>query len=75
MREGVWFTLAGVGLGLAGAMAMTRYLSSLLYGVSAYDPITFAVAALSLAGAALLACYLPARRAVKVDPLIALRHE
>jgi putative ABC transport system permease protein len=75
MREGMWFTLAGVGLGLAGAMAMTRFLSSQLYGVSAYDPTTFAVAALSLAGAALLACYLPARRAAKVDPLIALRHE
>jgi putative ABC transport system permease protein len=75
MREGVWFMLAGVGLGLAGAMAMTRYLSSLLYGVSATDPITFAVAASSLAGAALLACYLPARRAAKVDPLIALRHD
>src|SRR5262245_40305959 len=75
MREGAWFTLAGVGLGLAGAMAMTRYLSSLLYGVSATDPITFAVAAFSLAGAALLACYLPARRAAKVDPLIALRHD
>jgi len=75
MREGAWFTLAGVSLGLAGAMAMTRYLSSLLYGVSATDPITFAVAASSLAGAALLACYLPARRAAKVDPLIALRHD
>src|SRR5215468_883542 len=75
MREGVWFTLAGVGLGLAGAMSMTRYISSLLYGVSAYDPITFVVAALSLAGAAMLACYLPARRAAKVDPLVALRHE
>ena len=75
MREGAWFTLAGVGLGLAGAMAMTRYLSSLLYGVSATDPTTFAAAASSLAGAALLACYLPARRAAKVDTLIALRHD
>jgi predicted permease len=75
MREGVGFTLAGVGLGLAGALAMTRYLSSLLYGVSSYDPITFVVAALSLASAAMLACYLPARRAAKVDPLIALRHD
>ena len=75
MREGAWFTLTGVGLGLAGAMAMTRYLTSLLYGVSAYDPITFVMAALSLAGAAMLACYLPARRAAKVDPLIALRQD
>jgi len=75
MSEGVRFTLAGVGLGLAGAIAMTRYISSLLYGVSANDPITFVVAALALAGAALLACYLPARRAAKVDPLVALRHE
>jgi putative ABC transport system permease protein len=75
MREGLLFTLAGVGLGLAGAMALTRYLSSLLYGVSVYDPTTFAVAASSLAGAALLACYLPARKAAKVDPLVALRCE
>jgi len=75
MSEGVWFTLAGVGLGLAGAIAMTRYISSLLYGVSANDPTTFAVAALSLKCAALLACYLPARRAAKVDPLVALRHQ
>jgi putative ABC transport system permease protein len=56
-------------------MAMTRYLSSQLYGVSAYDVATFAVAALSLVGAAMLACYLPARRAAKVDPLVALLHD
>jgi putative ABC transport system permease protein len=75
MREGAWFTLAGVGLGLCGAVMLTRYLSSMLYGVTATDLITLAVAALTLAGAALLGCYLPARRAAKVDPLIALRHE
>ncbi len=75
MREGIWFTAGGVGLGLCGAMMLTRYLSSLLYGVSATDPITMALAAVSLASAALLACYLPARRAARVDPLVALRHE
>ena len=75
MREGIRFTAGGIGLGLGGAMMLTRYLSSLLYGVSATDPITMALAALSLASAALLACYLPARRAARVDPLVALRHE
>ncbi|MGH9849146.1 MAG: ABC transporter permease [Blastocatellia bacterium] len=75
MSEGCWLTLAGVSLGLFGSLMLTRFLSSLLYGVSATDPITFVIAALSLAGAALLACYLPARRAAKVDPLIAIRHE
>ncbi|MGH9934925.1 MAG: ABC transporter permease, partial [Blastocatellia bacterium] len=63
MSEGCWLVLAGVTLGLFGAITLTRFLSSLLYGVSATDPITFVIAALSLAGAALVACYLPARKA------------
>jgi putative ABC transport system permease protein len=75
MRESGWLVLAGVSLGLLGALALTRYLSTLLYGVSATDPLTYVMAALSLAGAALLACWIPARRASRVDPLIALRHE
>jgi len=62
-----------MGIGLAGAFMATRFLSSLLYGVAAWDPITFAAIATLIAGVAFLACWLPARRAARVDPVIALR--
>jgi putative ABC transport system permease protein len=69
--------LAGAGLliGLAGSFALMRVMKTLLFGVSAADPLTFAASALLLLAVSLLACWVPARRAAKVDPLIALRHD
>jgi predicted permease len=73
--EGMKLALIGALLGLGGALALTRLLKTLLFGVSATDPLTFIVIAALLIMVALLACWIPARRATKVDPLIALRHE
>ena len=81
LRQGVTLALLGVTLGLAVAYALTRYLESrmklsqMLYGVQLFDPLTYGVIALLLMVVALIACFLPARRATRVDPMIALRHE
>jgi putative ABC transport system permease protein len=75
LGQGFRLVLIGVVLGIVGALAMTRFLSSLLYGVSVTDPVTFVAIPLLLAAVALLASYIPARRAMKVDPMVALRYE
>jgi ABC-type antimicrobial peptide transport system permease subunit len=75
VRHGGVVALVGIVLGLATALAGSRLIESLLYGVSSHDPVVFASAAVALLGVALLACWLPARRAAAVDPLVALRAE
>ncbi|HEV2490651.1 MAG TPA: ABC transporter permease [Candidatus Acidoferrales bacterium] len=75
MGQGVRLALAGVGIGVIGALAATRVMSSLLFGVSTTDPATFAVVAILLTAVALAASFFPARRAMRVDPMVALRYE
>jgi ABC-type transport system, involved in lipoprotein release, permease component len=75
VKHGMGLTLIGTIIGLALSVAMTRLISNLLYGVKAIDPATFAGVALFLMVVALLACYLPARKATQIDPMTALHHE
>ena len=75
LKRGLTLALIGVAVGVAGALALTRLLSTLLFGVRAVDAATFATVSLGLIAVAILACYIPARRATKVDPLVALRYE
>src|SRR6266699_2371064 len=75
LSQGLRTIFIGVAIGIAGSLALTRTVESLLFGVTATDPLTFGSVTLLLVGAALLACYIPARRATKVDPMVALRYE
>jgi putative ABC transport system permease protein len=73
LRQGLWLIVRGIALGVAVALVLTRLMSALLFGVGPMDPVTYAVMSVALAAAGLVAIYLPARRAARVDPVVALR--
>jgi ABC-type antimicrobial peptide transport system permease subunit len=73
LRQGLLLVSIGLGLGLAGAVAITRVIRTFLWGITPTDPVTFMIVTAALAVLALVACYLPARRALRIDPIIALR--
>jgi ABC-type antimicrobial peptide transport system permease subunit len=75
LKHGATMALMGVAIGIGAALVLTRLMASLLFGVSAHDPATFTAVATLLILVALLACYIPARRATRVDPMVALRYE
>jgi putative ABC transport system permease protein len=75
LGEGAKLAMLGLGLGVVLALLLTRLIASMLYGVSATDPLTFGIVVIVLLGVAVTACYIPARRAMRVDPMVALRYQ
>jgi len=75
LRQGMWLAVAGSVIGVAGALLISRLMTKLLYGVQPTDPLTFVTVATGLAAVTMLACYVPARRAMRVEPMTALRYE
>jgi putative ABC transport system permease protein len=75
LTDGAWMTFIGIGIGIGAALGLTRLMSSMLFGVKPTDAATFLCVVLTLCLIAMVACYIPARRAMKIDPLIALRDE